>query len=71
MISRIDSNEASKAIEDVYRRGKNIFVVYPSSHISPFMDIATKVFSSETEFFEFFPKYLRKRIKSLQRVTTT
>ena len=66
-LSKGVSDESTRGFET----GKNIFVVYPSSHISPFMDIATKVFSSETEFFEFFPKYLRKRIKSLQRVTTT
>ena len=66
-LSKGVSDESTRGFET----GKNTFVVYPSSHTSPFMDIATKVFSSEDEFFEFFPKYLRKRIKTLARISAT
>lgn len=63
MLSKGVSDESTRGFET----GKNIFVIYPGSHTSPFMDISTKVFTSEAEFFEFFPKYMKKRIKSLQR----
>ena len=62
----------SKGVSDETTRGfetgKNVFVIYPSNRTSPFMDIATRVFSSEEEFFDFFPFYMERRIKTLNRV---
>ncbi|MFA6227718.1 MAG: AAA family ATPase [Patescibacteria group bacterium] len=62
----------SKGVSDECTRGfetgKNVFVIWPSQHASPFMDIATKVFPSEEAFFEFFSDYMPQRIKELKRV---
>jgi len=61
----------SKGVADECTRGfetgKNVFVIWPNQHTSPFMDIATKVFTSEEAFFEFFSDYLPERIKELKR----
>ncbi|MFA6594309.1 MAG: hypothetical protein WCT16_03565 [Candidatus Buchananbacteria bacterium] len=61
----------SKGVSDECTRGfetgKNVFVIYPEGNTSPFMDIATEVFTSEEAFFEFFSDYMTKRINALKR----
>lgn len=61
----------SKGVSDETTRGfetgKNVFVIYPSEHTSPFMDIATRVFTSEAEFFDFYPQYMLQRMQTLSR----
>lgn len=63
-LSKGVSDESTRGFET----GKNVFVVYQSAHTSPFMDIATKVFTSAEDFFTFFPAYMEKRIETLKRV---
>lgn len=62
----------SKGVSDETTRGfeigKNVFVIYPGHRTSPFMDIATKVFSSEQQFFDYFPSYMKRRLQTLSRV---
>lgn len=62
-ISKGVSDESTRGFET----GKNTFVIYPSSHTSPFMDIASRVFASEDEFFDFYLAYVEKRTEDLSR----
>jgi hypothetical protein len=64
-ISKGVSDETIRGLES----GKNTFVIYPKPHsnTSPFMDRAKKVFENETEFFEYYEKYLPQRLKELER----
>lgn len=64
-ISKGVSDESTRGFET----GKNAFVIYPVKNKSPFMGIATKVFGSEKEFFDFFPRYMEKRIEFFRRNT--
>lgn len=64
MLSKGVSDESTRGFET----GKNAFVVYPSGHTSPFMDISTQVFTSEEEFFDFFPEYMKHRLETLSRI---
>lgn len=51
-----------------FETGKHCFVVDPDHHHSPFMDIATRVFVSEEEFFDFFPAYMQQRLELFKRI---
>jgi len=62
-ISKGVSDESTRGFET----GKSAFVVFPKKTTSPFMDIATKVFHSESEFFEFFPSYMERRLEQFKR----
>ena len=62
-ISKGVSDESTRGFET----GKNAFVIYPVKNKSPFMGIATKVFESEKEFFDFFPEYMKQRIEFFRR----
>ncbi|NCN07765.1 AAA family ATPase [Candidatus Falkowbacteria bacterium] len=61
----------SKGVSDETTRGfetgKNTFVIYSNAHTSPFMDMCTKVFTSEEEFFNFYPEYMQQRLERLSR----
>jgi adenylate kinase len=63
--------ELSKGVSDESTRGfetgRNTFVIDPENHGSPFMDIATRVFTSEEDFFDFYPGYVEERMESLRR----
>lgn len=63
MLSKGVSDESTRGHET----GNFAFVVYPSKHTSPFMDIATKVFVSEEDFLEFYPAYMKHRLEALRR----
>lgn len=63
-LSKGVSDESTRGFET----GKNVFVIYPNKHTSPFMDIATRVFSSTDEFFDFWPEYMQERITKLRRI---
>ena len=62
-ISKGVSDESTRGFET----GKSTFVVFPKKTTSPFMDIASRVFHSENEFFEFFPVYMRGRLEQFKR----
>lgn len=66
-----EGTSVSKGVSDESTRGfetgKNAFVIFSKTPTSPFMDIATKVFHSEDEFFKFFPDYMRMRIGQLRK----
>lgn len=63
MLSKGVSDESTRGFET----GKNAFVIYPNNHTSPFMDMSTKVFTKEEDFFDFFPEYMQKRLAALSR----
>lgn len=62
-ISKGVSDESTKG----FSIGKKTFVIYPYDDPSPFMDLVTRVFIDEEEFFEFFPDYLVERMELLKR----
>jgi len=64
ILSKGVSDESTRGFET----GKNAFVVYSGQYTSPFMDISTRVFKSAAEFFDFFPDYMLKRIRTLSRI---
>ncbi|MDO8669725.1 MAG: hypothetical protein Q7K65_05550 [Candidatus Buchananbacteria bacterium] len=64
MLSKGVSDESTRGFET----GKNAFVIFSNENTSPFMDISTRVFTSEEEFFDFFPEYMENRLETLQRV---
>ncbi len=63
ILSKGVSDETTRGFET----GKNTFVIYPNIHTSPFMDICTKVFTDEEDFFNFYPEYMQKRLATLSR----
>jgi len=66
-----EGTSVSKGVSDESTRGfetgKSAFVVFPKKTTSPFMDISSRVFHSEDEFFEFFPPYMKRRIEQFRR----
>lgn len=66
-----EGTSVSKGVSDESTRGfetgKSAFVVFPRKTTSPFMDISSRVFHSEDEFFEFFPPYMERRIEQFRR----
>jgi adenylate kinase len=62
-ISKGVSDESTRGFET----GKNAFVIFSKTPTSPFIDIATRIFHSEEEFFKFFPDYMKKRMGDLRR----
>lgn len=62
-LSKGVSDESTRGFET----GKNAFVIYPNQHTSPFMDMSTKVFTREEDFFDFYPEYMQKRLITLRR----
>ena len=63
-LSKGVSDESTRGFET----GKNVYVVYPTNHTSPFMDIATRVFVNDNEFFKFYEGYMPSRIKELRHI---
>jgi hypothetical protein len=47
--------------------GKTVFVICPRKNISPFMEIAHKVFQDEEEFFKFFKPHMTQALLDYQR----
>jgi len=62
-LSKGVSDECTRARET----GKYVFVIIPRAHLSPFMDIAHKVFRDEEEFFSFFKEHMRQLLDSFKR----
>ncbi len=62
-LSKGVSDECTRARET----GKYVFVITPKAHLSPFMDIAHKVFKDEEEFFVFFKEHMRQMLDSFRR----
>jgi len=62
-ISKGVSDECTKARQT----GKFVFVICPRENISPFMEIAHKVFKTEEEFFTFFKEHLKSSLESFKR----
>jgi len=66
-----EGTNISKGVSDESTRGfevgKNTFVIFSKKSTSPFMDIAKRVFHSEDEFFEFFPRYMKERLEQFKR----
>jgi len=66
-----DSVDLSKGVSDECTRanetGKYVFVICPRARLSPFMDIAHKVFRDEEEFFVFFKEHLTKVLPGFRR----
>ena len=66
-----DKVDLSKGVSDECTRasetGKYVFVICPRARLSPFMDIAHKVFRDEEEFFVFFREHMKKALNSFKR----
>jgi len=66
-----DKVDLSKGVSDECTRaremGKFVFVICPRQRLSPFMDIAHKVFRDEEEFFTFFKAHLEKALEQFRR----
>jgi adenylate kinase len=62
-LSKGVSDECTRALET----GKYVFVICPRARLSPFMDIAHKVFRDEDEFFVFFREHLKKVLGNFRR----
>ncbi|MEI7719329.1 MAG: AAA family ATPase [archaeon] len=62
-LSKGVSDECTRARET----GKFVYVICPREKISPFMDIAHKVFKSEDEFFDFFKGHARWALEHYKR----
>ena len=62
-LSKGVSDECTRALET----GKYVFVICPRARLSPFMDIAHKVFRDEDEFFVFFREHMKKTLNSFRR----
>lgn len=62
-LSKGVSDECTRALET----GKYVFVICPRARLSPFMDIAHKVFKDEDEFFVFFREHLKKVLGNFRR----
>jgi len=66
-----DKVDLSKGVSDECTRanetGKYVFVICPRARLSPFMDIAHKVFREEDEFFVFFREHLKKVLGNFRR----
>lgn len=68
-----DKVDLSKGVSDECTRanetGKYVYVICPRARLSPFMDIAHKVFRDEEEFFIFFKEHLIKTLPYFVRKT--
>ncbi len=62
-LSKGVSDECTRARET----GKYVFVIIPKAHLSPFMDIAHKIFKDEEEFFVFFKEHIRQSLEYFKR----
>ncbi len=66
-----DQVNLSKGVSDECTRanetGKYVFVICPRARLSPFMDIAHKVFRDEDEFFVFFKEHLERVLNNFRR----
>ncbi|MBU2577021.1 MAG: AAA family ATPase [Nanoarchaeota archaeon] len=66
-----DKVDLSKGVSDECTRanetGKYVFVICPRARVSPFMDIAHKVFKDEEEFFTFFKEHVRNTLNHFRR----
>ncbi|MDD5191762.1 MAG: AAA family ATPase [Candidatus Nanoarchaeia archaeon] len=62
-LSKGVSDECTRALET----GKYVYVVCPREKISPFMNIAHKVFRDEDEFLKFFKEHLKEILNNLKR----
>jgi len=66
-----DTVNLSKGVGDECTRanetGKYVFVICPRARLSPFMDIAQKVFRDEEDFFIFFREHLTKVLPGFKR----
>jgi len=62
-LSKGVSDECTRALET----GKYVYVITPREKLSPFMDIATKVFQNEKEFFKFFKPHMKEQLKYFKR----
>jgi hypothetical protein len=62
-LSKGVSDECTRALET----GKYVFLITPRTKLSPFMDIATKVFHDENEFFQFFKPHMEECLKLFKR----
>ena len=62
-LSKGVSDECTRALET----GKYVFVICPRARLSPFMDIAHKVFRDEDEFFVFFREHMKKTLNDFRR----
>jgi adenylate kinase len=66
-----DKVNLSKGVSDECTRaretGKFVYVICPRKNLSPFMDIADRVFREEEEFFEFFRPKMEEDLKTFKR----
>lgn len=62
-LSKGVSDECTKARQT----GKFVFVICPRERISPFMEIAHKVFRDEEEFFNFFRPHVKESLEYYKR----
>ena len=63
--------DLSKGVSDEctvgHYMGKTVFLITPRKRLSPFMDIVTKIFPNEDEFFKFFKPHMREAIEFYKR----
>jgi len=66
-----DEVDLSKGVSDECTRanetGKFVYVICPRARLSPFMDIAHRVFRDEEEFFTFFREHMKKSLEYFKR----
>ncbi|MBR9705815.1 hypothetical protein GOV14_02150 [Candidatus Pacearchaeota archaeon] len=62
-LSKGVSDECTRALET----GKYVYVICPRERMSPFMDIAHKLFRSEEEFFKYFEKRIKQDLEYFKR----
>ena len=66
-----DARALSKGVSDECTRGRQtgkfVYVICPREKMSPFMDIAHKVFKDEEEFFAFFREHMKEALEYFKR----
>tara|TARA_Y100000310_G_scaffold145018_1_gene144376 strand:+ start:597 stop:1679 length:1083 start_codon:yes stop_codon:yes gene_type:complete len=65
-LSKGVSDECTKAMQT----GKYVYVICPRKRLSPFMDIAHKVFRDEEKFLKFFKPHMEQSLEQFKRKDT-